>query len=348
MSIDLGAHIRQLRLSRSMTQEQLAEKLHITAQAVSKWENGTSLPDIQLLPELSVIFGVTIDELFSLTDESRMERIENRIYDVRFLSRSEFEATESWLRQMCGEKGLGPRATLLLAMLYNKRAKEYLERASPLARRALQLLPGQKEAHNAVFDAEGGAYADWNFVNHHKLIDFYKTIVEEHPDDRRNYYWLLDLLIDDGRTEEARRYAERMRAVEDTYHYELYMGNICRAECDLPSAMTWWKRMTEKEPESWIVWASYGDAMAKLGRYEEAIVHYRRAMDLRPKPRYIDCEEAVADICEILGDHPGAIAMREQILDIMKTDWGETEGEGIDFHLREIERLRERMKTDKG
>ena len=86
--------------------------------------------------------------------------------------------------------------------------------ASPLAREALRLNPEEKEAHNAVFEAEKGVFQDWYCANHHKLIDFYKGVVAVHPDDRRNYYWLLDLLIADSRTEEARLYAQRMKAVE--------------------------------------------------------------------------------------------------------------------------------------
>ena len=74
MNIDIGSKIKTLRLSKSMTQEQLAKALHVSAQAVSKWENGSSLPDIQLLPALSVTLGTSIDSLFSLTDESRFAR----------------------------------------------------------------------------------------------------------------------------------------------------------------------------------------------------------------------------------------------------------------------------------
>ena len=50
MNIDIGSKIKALRLTKSMTQEQLAKALHVSAQAVSKWEIGSSLPDIQLLP----------------------------------------------------------------------------------------------------------------------------------------------------------------------------------------------------------------------------------------------------------------------------------------------------------
>ena len=64
MNLEIGAKIKQFRLSCGMTQEQLGTELSVSAQAVSKWESGTTMPDIQLLPEISVLFGVSIDELF--------------------------------------------------------------------------------------------------------------------------------------------------------------------------------------------------------------------------------------------------------------------------------------------
>lgn len=70
---DLGARLSQLRRDGGMTQEQLAARLGVTFQAVSKWETGVSCPDIQLLPQLADVFGVTLDALFgrvpALTEE---------------------------------------------------------------------------------------------------------------------------------------------------------------------------------------------------------------------------------------------------------------------------------------
>lgn len=177
MTIDIGGKIKTLRLARSMTQEQLAQALHVSAQAVSKWENGSSMPDIQLLPELSVTLGTSIDSLFSLTDESRFSRIDNMLWDKRFLTQQEFETEERFLQDKCQERETKPRATLLLAQLYCKRAREYQDLASPLARRALELNPDCKEAHNAIFDAENGAYLDWNATNRYRTIDFYKDFL---------------------------------------------------------------------------------------------------------------------------------------------------------------------------
>ncbi|MDR0889127.1 MAG: helix-turn-helix domain-containing protein [Oscillospiraceae bacterium] len=59
----LGKRISAHRKRLGLTQEQLAERIGVTPQAVSKWENNLSCPDISLLPELAEIFGVSIDDL---------------------------------------------------------------------------------------------------------------------------------------------------------------------------------------------------------------------------------------------------------------------------------------------
>ncbi|MBQ9482190.1 MAG: helix-turn-helix transcriptional regulator [Clostridia bacterium] len=59
----LGERIARLRKENKLTQEELAEKFNISAQAVSKWENDASAPDISVLPDLSRTLGVSVDEL---------------------------------------------------------------------------------------------------------------------------------------------------------------------------------------------------------------------------------------------------------------------------------------------
>ena len=60
---EIGRKILSLRKSRNMTQVNLADKLGITYQAVSSWERGNSMPDIEKLPEISKLFEISIDEL---------------------------------------------------------------------------------------------------------------------------------------------------------------------------------------------------------------------------------------------------------------------------------------------
>ncbi|MGN1105358.1 MAG: helix-turn-helix domain-containing protein [Huintestinicola sp.] len=65
MSIVISDIIRKLRTEMGISQEKLAEQMGISVQAVSKWENGLSCPDISLLPGLGDFFGVTVDYLLT-------------------------------------------------------------------------------------------------------------------------------------------------------------------------------------------------------------------------------------------------------------------------------------------
>lgn len=69
-TIHIGTTIRQLRMLKGLTQEDLAAGLHVSAQSVSKWETGLSNPDISYVPELARLLQVSIQELF---DESMVE-----------------------------------------------------------------------------------------------------------------------------------------------------------------------------------------------------------------------------------------------------------------------------------
>lgn len=343
-TLDFGGRIKTLRLSKSMTQEQLAQRLRVSPQAVSKWENGVTLPDIQLLPELSILLGTSIDALFSMTDDKRMERIENMLWDQRFLSREEFEAEERFLKDKCLEPDAQARATLLLAELYCKRAREYRELASPLARKALELLPDyEKAAHTALFEAEGGVFPDWNAVNHHRTIAFYQDFITRHPGQRRAYLWLLDLLIDDGRCPEARKYLEKMNRLGESYHSDLYLGMILEKEGRLEEAAACWEGMTEKYPDNWLSWFARADRMARRSACPEAVSLYEKALELSPRPRFTDPVNAIAQLYEIQGQYEKAVEFYQKEIEIVREDWNETQGEAIDEPLRNISRLKEKM-----
>ena len=70
MNTTLGKRIAALRREKGLKQDELAEKLGVSAQAVSKWENDQTCPDISLLPLLAKTLGVSVDELLSGKQES--------------------------------------------------------------------------------------------------------------------------------------------------------------------------------------------------------------------------------------------------------------------------------------
>lgn len=63
MANTLGSRITEYRKTKGITQDQLAEHMGVSSQAVSKWENDLSCPDIALLSKLADYFGITIDKL---------------------------------------------------------------------------------------------------------------------------------------------------------------------------------------------------------------------------------------------------------------------------------------------
>ncbi|OMF88446.1 helix-turn-helix domain-containing protein [Paenibacillus sp. FSL R7-0273] len=284
MNIEMGKKIKLLRLQKGMTQEVLAGRLNMSSQAVSKWENSVTLPDIQILPELSVLLGVTIDELFALPDDTHLERIGIMISKEQSISAEDFRYAESFLKEKLSDTGKTAQCLTLLAQLHIHRVEEHRGLASHYAKEALIHAPDSKDAHNALRDAENGPVFDWNCSNHHKLIGYYKSFVAEHPDHWRSYVWLLNYLIADGRCAEARGMLESLNAIRPGYLYQLYGGLICKEEGNLTQALNLWKQMTELYPEDWIAWSARGDCMAKLGRYDEAIEYYARGDDLQPRP----------------------------------------------------------------
>ena len=63
--MNIGNNIKRLRQQKNLTQDQVAEKLGVSYQAISKWETNANTPDISMLPEIANLFGVSIDMLFS-------------------------------------------------------------------------------------------------------------------------------------------------------------------------------------------------------------------------------------------------------------------------------------------
>ena len=76
MKETFGQRFARLRKSKGYTQEQIADKVNISYQAVSKWENDISSPDISILGELANILGVTTDELLGRVDPNEVKLVD--------------------------------------------------------------------------------------------------------------------------------------------------------------------------------------------------------------------------------------------------------------------------------
>ncbi len=108
MTLKIAETIRRLRREHNMTQNELADRLGVSYQAVSRWENESSYPDIELLPAIAALFGVTVDYLLGSAEKragkeqweilNRLEDPAERLARLRQMHRSFPEDQEVFFR----------------------------------------------------------------------------------------------------------------------------------------------------------------------------------------------------------------------------------------------------------
>jgi len=341
--MDIGNQIKALRLRRGVTQEELAQHFGITSQAVSKWECGSSVPDIGMLPGLSAYFGVSIDELFALSDELRMERIQNMLDDVRFTNPADVENESKFLLEKARREPNNNEVYEMLANLELHVAGEHNERAKEYALEAMSRDPQSARAFAALAHAMGGKHVDPRNNVHNALISHYKSHLTQHPEALHCYAWLISQLVDDKRLAEARYFCDRMAQYDNGYYVTVHRIKIAIAENDVESARTMLAQMGKDYPETWSVWHWIGDFQAQIGDYAAAKESYRASLDLMEAPHYTDPLDSLAKVCEIDGDIAGAVAARKNELETLEKEWNVTVGECVDSIRREIARLKKQL-----
>lgn len=339
--MNIGNQIKTLRQRRGVTQEAMAQHFGITSQAVSKWECGSSVPDIGMLPGLSAYFGVSIDELFALSDEVRMDRIQNMLWDLRFTNPADMENERQFLLDMARREPDNADPHCMLAQLELHMAKEHQIRAEEYAMEILARAKGQDYGVGCGYlsKAMGGVHVDFRMNTHNELIDRFKRYLDQYPQNTDACAWLIAQLLDDYRIPEAKKYCSLLEKYETGYYLTVHKIKIALAEHDIEIAKAMWEQMGMDYPENWSVWHWIGDFQTRTGDYDAAKASYRKAIDLLPKPRYNDPIISLALTCEMDGDIAGALEARKLELEICKKEWNSTTGESVEVVRREIARL---------
>lgn len=98
--MQLGEVIRTYRKSKSMTQEEMAYRLGVTASAVNKWEKGNSLPDIMLLAPIARLLNISLDTLLSFQEELTESEINEIVCEVqRQLKEETYDEAFCWAKK---------------------------------------------------------------------------------------------------------------------------------------------------------------------------------------------------------------------------------------------------------
>ena len=326
--MELGKKIRQLRFKANLTQEQLANKVGVAPQSVSKWENDVAMPDITTLPLIAEVFGVSIDDLFDLTTEQRFNRIENRLDMEEDLPQDVFWDYEEFLKGQLSSEANKKRALDLITYLYWHKMNAYGHKVSKYAKEAIRLSPGEKGCQWMLGQAERDAVWDWNVSNHTNAIDFYREVAEANPDLVSPYYYLLDNLLADHRADEAEQYLNRLSELKDVNPVivEVYRAHIALARFDEKEADRIIESLVEKNPEDFACLFETAQYYAKKCDYDKAIDYYEKAYEKQPRhPRFQDELMGIADIYQIRGDYQNAARTYDRIIDLLQNEWKLTE-----------------------
>lgn len=338
--MDIGKEIRRLRNARGLTQEALASALNVTAQTVSKWECGGSMPDIQMLPEIAVYFGITIDSLFAMSPEKQLERIENHIYDSALIDEADMRQIRQQLADISEMPGYEGQAKTVLTKLYNHQAEQYRSMAVDVGKEAVRITEGSGDAISELANAWGSYIPDWNVRNHHALIEWLGDYCSKAPENRPAVMWLLDNLIDDRRLDEAREWLDRFACIDHSFRIPMYWYLIASAAEDNAAAERYLGELGSMEDDEWCRAVVLGDIYTMRQEYDTAVAWYRKGQDMQSSPKFTDSAISIAHICEIRGEKASAIEAYREAIRLLREEWGVVSGEMIDSFERSIYRLR--------
>jgi len=142
MRINIGENLKSLRIKKGLTQEQLAEIIGVSPQAISRWENNSTYPDIAMLPGIAVFYNTTIDDLIGMNQITKKENI-NKIHSevLTLISNNEVAKAINLIRE--GLKLHPNNSSFLLALgetlAHDSDNINVREEAISLLERALQL-----------------------------------------------------------------------------------------------------------------------------------------------------------------------------------------------------------------
>lgn len=137
MEIKMGEKIKALRKQKNISQEVLAQVLGVSFQAVSKWETGTCMPEVTLIPAIAGFFEVSTDELFDFNLIEQEEKVMDIVGKAANLRDEHPAEAEEILRQ--GLKQFPGNEILLNNLLYTMRAPERNEEVVTLCKSILEV-----------------------------------------------------------------------------------------------------------------------------------------------------------------------------------------------------------------
>lgn len=266
-SEQFSRNLRRLRLDKGLTQEQLANRLGVSVQSVSRWECATTLPDVMLLPELARLYGVTVDDLYRADAQGYPSYAQRLLAVYEASGRSaDFLAAEQEFARMPERTADDLRAWgVLYHYMMNhcaRLARQKLEQAMSHPEVSEQVYLSAAQQRIVLLSELGGGAEE---------VSRYAEALEADPGNRR--LWLLSTASWEFAGEPERALETALEGLErfpDHVGLMVHAGDICRMLRRYDEAFGWWDRALELDRTYLDAAYSKGLCYEELGRWEEA------------------------------------------------------------------------------
>ena len=334
MRMHIGSTIKRLRLEWGITQEELAEAMHVSSQSVSKWERNTTTPDIALLPKLAVYFGVSMDTLFSLTRDDYLERITAMLRDDHTVSLADLTWAEGYLSGLLAEDPANSEVRKRLIELYMHRVNRDTLAWGRIADEGILQDPMDADLVKYLVQVREKRQ------ERDRLIAFLTPLAEA---DTGNYAVREELIKACIRNREFPKAERLMQRAPYRPAYTLFQGDILLLQGDENGAAQIWLTLTAQEGidsglAAWIYYQA-AERLEKIGRTEDALLLYEVSHRAAAEPKPLDSLYARAFLYEKLDRLPEAAEMWRGIIHGLSKDYHITTGETADWPKRELERI---------
>ncbi len=303
----LSENLKGLRVAKKLTQEQAAEALNVSAQTISRWECGTTLPDVTKLPELAHFYGVTIDDLFAETAvgyENYAQRLA-AIYEADRTTEN-FVRVEQEFRRMLSHEGGSLDDMRTFGIMYQFMMCSCRDNALYWFDRAIQESRGvEPEMYRRTRQQK--LRLQMLLGKAEEMVEQQKQELAECPEQADS--WVLLVVAD--------MYAQ---------HYEEAYDLVQQA--------------MERFPEEWELTIHACNIARHLEKYPEAIRYADRAIAMRPA--YVDGMYEKSWCYEKMGKHREAGRLCLEIAEALKRDGFEVEAE---TEFRNARKLLEQAET---
>ena len=330
MELKLGAAIKKLRTERGITQEELANRMCVSFQAVSKWETNATTPDIAILPQLALFFGVSIDTLFSMNRDDYIERISKMIRDDYSIAPENFLWAERYLKGMLSEENQNNNARILLVELYEHRENRDLLACGRLCEEGLLIEPSNIALIGKLTRIrEKRDESD-------RLIEFFEALYSKNKQNDILVETLIDIYIKHGRCDDA---ASLMLSSKKRPIFELYQGDIELALGRKDKAIALWRSAANENHRDCELLFKIAERFDNIHDIDAALQLYQQSYEAAPVPKELDALYAQAFLYTKIKKNAEAIDVWKMIIKSLADDYGINDGECVDWAKREIQKL---------